>query len=156
MTDEAHAAILAELAAQFPLGPRSLHGPPHWATVEAHALRLARASGGDADVCRYFAAFHDAARLDEGHDHGHGERGAALALQYRAHLPLTDHQMTLLTDACRGHELGGTSGNPTVGSCWDADRLDLVRVGVIPRAAYMSTAAGQAAARDLTAWHAGR
>lgn len=32
--------------------------------------------------------------------------------------------------ACRDHEFGRTSSDPTIGSCWDANRLDLDRVGV--------------------------
>jgi uncharacterized protein len=33
------------------------------------------------------------------------------------------------------------SDDPTIGTCWDADRLDLARegVGIQPRARYMST-----------------
>lgn len=155
MTDMDSERIRAELAAQFQLGAGSLHGPAHWATVEAHAVRLAEASGGDVAVCRWFAVFHDAARLDEGYDAGHGERGAALVLQYRPRLPLVDAQIELLIQACRGHERGFVSIEPTIGACWDADRLDLVRVGMTPRAEYMSTVAGKEAARARSAWMAG-
>ena len=133
----------------------SLHGPVHWATVEAYSVRLAEASGGDVAVCRWFAVFHDAARLDEGYDSGHGERGAALVLQYRPRLQLVDTQIELLVEACRGHERGFVSTDPTIGACWDADRLDLVRVGMTPRAEYMSTVAGQEAARARATWLAG-
>jgi hypothetical protein len=38
---------------------------------------------------------------------------------------------------------GGISNNPTVGTCWDADRLDLDRVGISVDASYMSTEEGR-------------
>ncbi|WP_309570416.1 hypothetical protein [Deinococcus sp.] len=56
--------------------------------------------------------------------------------------------MDVLALACHGHERGHVSADPTIGACWEADRLELVRVGMRPRAALMSTAAGQAAARN--------
>jgi uncharacterized protein len=56
----------------------------------------------------------------------------------------------LLATACAGHTDGLLSVDPTVGTCWDADRLDLGRTGKRPRAEFLSTAA----ARDpaLIAW----
>ena len=35
----------------------------------------------------------------------------------------------------------------TIGTCWDADRLDLGRVGIIPSSDFMSTQAGKESAR---------
>ena len=39
----------------------------------------------------------------------------------------------------RHHTGGRTSDDPTTGTCWDADRLDIGRVGIIPHQRYMST-----------------
>jgi uncharacterized protein len=39
----------------------------------------------------------------------------------------------LLFEACRLHTDGLTSSEPTVQACWDADRLDLGRVGITPK-----------------------
>ena len=36
-----------------------------------------------------------------------------------------------------------------VGTCWDADRLDIGRVGIVPHERYMSTAAGRRRASDI-------
>jgi hypothetical protein len=36
-----------------------------------------------------------------------------------------------------------TTRQPTVGACWDADRLNLLRVGMTPDARFMSTAEGR-------------
>ena len=40
--------------------------------------------------------------------------------------------MDLLTEALTYHSDGYTEGNITVQVCWDADRLDLGRVGIRP------------------------
>ena len=77
------APLRAALIRRFRLGKHSLHGPAHWARVQAHAERLALASGGDVTVARYFAWFHDAERLDESYDLGHGARAAALVRAWR-------------------------------------------------------------------------
>ena len=133
---------------QFLLGKHSLHGPAHWRRVEANGLELARQSGADALVVQLFAVLHDSRRHDEGTDWGHGERGAALARLLRGrYFQLEDARLKILCDACGGHEKGGVSDDPTIGTCWDADRLDLVRVGARPDPAYMSTEAGRRAAR---------
>ena len=42
--------------------------------------------------------------------------------------------------ACEGHSSGRTVEDITVCTCWDADRLDLGRVGIQPKAQYLCTA----------------
>ncbi|TML82741.1 MAG: hypothetical protein E6G09_09645, partial [Actinobacteria bacterium] len=42
----------------------------------------------------------------------------------------------------RRSDRGLTTTNPTIGCCWDADRLDLGRVGIEPDPELMSTIAG--------------
>ena len=41
------------------------------------------------------------------------------------------------------HADGTVSSDPTVGACWDADRLDLPRVGITPRPELFSTEAAR-------------
>ena len=55
--------------------------------------------------------------------------------------------MELLAEACRDHTSGPHHGDPTIGTCWDADRLDLGRVGIIPQEEFMSTQLGKRIAR---------
>lgn len=45
----------------------------------------------------------------------------------------------MLREACIGHSDGHIKAVPTVQACWDADRLDLGRVGIIPTARYLCT-----------------
>ena len=56
----------------------------------------------------------------------------AVQLQQR-YFHLDDAGMELLVDACRRHTAGLLDAEPTVHTCWDADRLDLLRVGIPPR-----------------------
>jgi hypothetical protein len=46
--------------------------------------------------------------------------------------------------ALAGHSDGLVTDDPTIGCCWDADRLDLWRVGAPPVPALLSTEAAKA------------
>jgi hypothetical protein len=69
-------------------------------------------------------------RFNDNHGPLHGPREAELAreLHFEA-FDLKDADMGLLGFACEEHTNGGISSDPTVGVCWDADRLNLWRVG---------------------------
>lgn len=126
-----------------PLG-HSCHGPAHWRRVERNGLLLATRTGADIEVVRLFALFHDSRRENDGWDEGHGARGAeyATALRGREYL-LNDSQFDLLHYACVWHTDQRHHEDPTIGTCWDADRLDLGRVGIIPNPDHMSTEFGR-------------
>jgi uncharacterized protein len=98
----------------------------------------------------FFALFHDAMRENEDDDPGHGERGARFARELHAEgiLDLDAGQMEKLVLACRTHTDGETSSDPTVGACFDADRLDLPRVGIIPEPSFLSTDAGRTSSHE--------
>jgi uncharacterized protein len=155
--DLSHLWALA--ADRFALGPHSLHGPDHWQRVERNGLQLAAESGADVLVVRLFAVLHDSNRLNEVTDPEHGSRAAAWATELRreGRIDVTDAQFALLTEACVYHDKGRVSGDATIGTCWDADRLDLPRVGITPAERFMSTAAGKRLARDAGTrgwwWH---
>lgn len=126
----------------------SVHGPTHWRDVEQNGLLLATKTGADTLVVRLFALFHNSRRLNDWTDEGHGARGAAYAEQLRGFLyDLDDARFALLKEACTWHTDRDFSDDPTIGSCWDADRLDLVRLGVTPSPEFMSTAFGKEVAR---------
>jgi len=109
------------------------HGVAHWARVLENGRRIAEASGADPVVVDLFALFHDARRLNEGTDPDHGRRGAELARSLAPLLPaLTDAQLDRLCTACEQHTHSRTHPDATVRACFDADRLDLARVGIIP------------------------
>lgn len=118
------------------------HGPSHWGRVRENARRLGvKTTGCDFLVVEYFVLFHDMMREDEFHDPEHGLRGAQLAQRLGVEEILDGHQWGLFWDACVQHDMGQISDDPTIGVCWDADRLDLGRVGITPSARFMSTEA---------------
>jgi uncharacterized protein len=137
--------------ASYRLPLAGIHGPAHWARVLENGRRLAPVTGADIAVVELFALFHDSQRGNENLDPGHGARGGQLAGSLRELLPgLTDPQVTLLTEACALHTRGFTEADVTVATCWDADRLDLGRVGIRPRATKLCTAA--ASDPETIAW----
>jgi uncharacterized protein len=121
-----------------------VHGPDHWRRVERNAMLLATRTGSDVTVVRLFALFHDSRRLSDGWDDGHGARGAEYAASLRGDaFHLSDDQFELLHYACVWHTDGLHHEDPTIGTCWDADRLDLGRVSIIPHPRFMSTTFGR-------------
>ena len=52
---------------------------------------------------------------------------------------LADHEFRLLYRACAGHTHERTHPDVTIQTCWDADRLDLGRVGITPRPGRLCT-----------------
>lgn len=136
--------LLQHLRHQFQIDWWGHHGIAHWARVRANGLMLANQTGANRHVVELFAFFHDSRRLNEHVDDGHGARGAALAIRLRGrYFDATDEEMELLQFACVHHSDGITLGNATVLTCWDADRLDLGRVGITPKAKYLGTEAAR-------------
>jgi uncharacterized protein len=128
----------------FALGPYSVHGPDHWKRVETVGLEICRETGVDETVVRLFALLHDSCRLDDGADLQHGPRAADMLGRIVGDLlTLESERLELLEYAIRHHTGGRVSDEPTIGTCWDADRLDIGRVGIIPHERYMSTAPGK-------------
>ena len=136
---------------QFPLGEHSLHGPSHWRRVESNGLLIASESGADITVVRRFALFHDSRRENEFTDPDHGRRGADLARSLRGlEFQIEDARFDLLMEASEGHTDLTHHDHPSIGTCWDADRLDLGRVGITPDPAYLNTAKAKELCRVQT------
>jgi uncharacterized protein len=136
---------------QFQLDERSDHGPGHWKRVEQNGLLLAPSSGADVVVVRLFSLFHDSKRENEFTDQVHGRRGATYARELRnVHYQISDLQFDLLEKACVWHTETIHHSDPTIGTCWDADRLDLGRVGIIPDPKYMNTDLGRQLANKIS------
>jgi uncharacterized protein len=137
-------ALWTYVAAPFSAHVTSLHGPEHWRRVERNGLILCDESQANRDVVRLFALFHDSRRMNDGWDPEHGARGAEFAESLRGKMfQLSDEEFELLRYACVWHTEGRCHDNQTIAVCWDADRLDLCRVGIIPDPARMCTAFGR-------------
>ena len=137
-------AITAAILNCYVLDPDEIHGVGHWARVLLNALTLAESTGVDPDVVALFALFHDSCRVNDNIDSRHGRRGAELALSLRGtFVHLDNARFGLLWDACCYHTDGLTDGDTTVQVCWDADRLDLGRVGITPQPDRLCTEAAR-------------
>ena len=146
-------AIMGAILRGYALQVRGAHGVVHWARVLENGLRVADAIGADCEVVTLVALFHDSRRVNEYRDHGHGQRGGEFARSLRGSLiHLDDDRFELLYEACRLHTDGHRTGDPTLLACWDADRLDLGRVGITPARHKLCTDA----ARGLLQWSHGR
>jgi len=147
--------IARRIVQEYSLPLDGCHGIAHWARVYDIGMRLAESSGADQHVVALFALFHDSRRLNEGYDPDHGQRGAELAAQLRGELfELSDPQFDLLVEACCGHTHCRHHDSITVGTCWDSDRLDLGRVGMVPDPYYLNT--DEAKRRETINWAHGR
>ena len=144
-------AILAEYA--LPLD--GYHGVAHWARVLENGCRLAQETGANLEIVRLFAILHDSQRRNEGGDPEHGPRAAEFALTIRGELfELPDQEFVLLHRACAGHPHERTHPDVTIQTCWDADRLDLGRVGVVPHPSRLCTEVAKRP--DVLKWADGR
>lgn len=137
--------------------PWGIHGVGHWWRVRHNGLLIAEKTGADARVLRLFALFHDAFREDDGYDEAHGVRAADWLVAVRSGEELVadpactatraaigaldDASFARLESACRLHTTARVHEDPTVATCFVADRLDLSRVGVMPDRRYMPVSA---------------
>ena len=126
------------------------HGEIHWRCVAATGLALASADERvDRSSVFCFALLHDTRRENEAVDPGHGPRAAALAdtLRDEGVLILDDRRFADLVEALKLHSDGRVTPDPTIGTCWDADRLHLPRVSIVPDPAFLSTPGARAPER---------
>jgi uncharacterized protein len=136
--------LIDAIRAQYRLDWNGLHGFPHWVRVRENGLRLAEITGADPAVVELFALFHDSRRHNDGWDPGHGARAAEFVETLNGnHFDLSVPRLELLKVACTLHSDGLVEGDITVQTCWDADRLDLGRIGTLPRPRLLCTEAAR-------------
>ena len=122
------------------------HGEAHWRCVAATGLTLAATTEeADPALVFCFGLLHDTRRENEAVDPGHGPRAAAFAEQLcdEGVLRIAEARFPSLVTALSLHSDGHVSADHTIGTCWDADRLHLPRVGIRPDPALFSTAAAR-------------
>jgi uncharacterized protein len=147
--------ILDAVLADYALGVSGDHGVSHWARVLENGLRLAEETGANIQIVSLFAVLHDSRRINDLSDPLHGPRAGQFArtLQGRV-FTLEKCDLDLLIQACDGHTTEKTHPDMTVQTCWDADRLDLGRVGIEPEPEWLCTAVARRA--DVLKWADGR
>ena len=114
------------------------HGVEHWDRV-ARFGQLLYQEGADLDVILAFAYLHDSERMNNGHDIYHGIRASRLidTIRHTKLQDMTDEQIATLKKACELHTI-----THTIDICFDADRMDLPRVGIMPLPQRMATPQG--------------
>ena len=101
-------------------------------------------------VIELFSVFHNARRINEAWDHGHG----AAAQSWRASCEGNTSTSTMPASCCSiclpGAHIWQGEADPSVQVCWDADRLDLLRVGTRPRPELLCTDAART--QEIMEW----
>jgi uncharacterized protein len=148
----------------------NIHGLEHSQRVERNVLLLSNPTI-NVLVARLFAYFHDACRssctnrpkyiesssnmkkLEQERmcEAEHGVKAAQLVKTLRNSLlkSLSDKEIEMLAKACELHTTTLRTGDPTIDICFDADRLDLWRCGVVPRPGKMATSIGAYYANNI-------
>lgn len=132
------------------LGP--LHGVQHWDRVYANGMMLCKKiENANAMVVGLFAYLHDCCRNNDGNDNQHGFYASRFISMIRDTVlkEVPDEDIILLKKACELHTVTLQTGDPTIDVCFDADRLDLTRCGVVPDPFRMATAYGANLARKM-------
>ena len=91
----------------------------------------------------WFAFLHDSQRHNDHLDPLHGQRAADFAVRLRHEGVITElsaREFEWLCEAMRLHSDGHTIAEVAIQVCWDADRLDLGRVGIEPMPSRLCTA----------------
>lgn len=112
-----------------------IHGIPHWSRVWYHGRRIAQSLDVNPAILAWFAFLHDSQRLNDHLDPLHGHRAADFAVMLRRDstiVELCSTEFEQLCEAMRLHSDGHVEGEASIRACWDADRLDLARVGIEP------------------------
>lgn len=143
---------------RWPVEMGTTHGVAHWDRVATFGLLIAEDNKTvDLDVIIAFAYLHDAERRDNGYDVEHGLRASKFINTIRTSLlkEMNDEQIAKLKRACELHTTEHRTGDITIDTCFDADRMDLLRVGITPIAERMATKRGAEAVSnpDYSDWY---
>ena len=137
--DYDRSGLIALIKSEFKLDWQGIHGANHWARVLHHGKNIGQLRKADLLVVELFGFLHDSCRLDDARDPLHGARAAEFAHGIHGdYYQLQAKQLDTLCYALKHHSGGEVSTDKTIQTCWDADRLDLGRVGILPSSAFLS------------------
>jgi len=134
--------LINVIVSEFKIDFNSIHGISHWRKVREIGEFLTKRTGADAQVVNLFAYLHDSKRKDENDDFEHGKRASSFIkkLYKQGLIHISDYQLKDLLFVCEHHtDSSVKSDNITIQTCWDADRLDLGRVGIMPKKQFLNT-----------------
>ena len=137
--------LISLLKDTFLLDLHGIHGLSHWSRVR-NGLKISQYNGANKRVIELFSFFHDLKRENNNRDIHHGLRSSQF-IQTLSNdlLKITDSERELLTFACmhHNHSRDIKTDDITILTCFDADALDLGRVGIMPDPARLSTDIGK-------------
>lgn len=116
-----------------------IHGIDHWSRVLINALKIAEKNNANKKILIVFSFFHDIRREHESGDPEHGLRGAKYLQTFKYKININKNELKKAMIACEGHTSVLHHEDIDIATCWDADRLDLYRVGVKPDPEYLNT-----------------
>jgi HD superfamily phosphodiesterase len=135
-----------DLGAFCSCGGLGLHGFDHLGRVAILAGRLARAVGEDVESAVVMGFLHDSARKDDGGGCLHAIESAVLARKLLLEFyPQMDRGR--ICDSIKRHADGETTSDLMVACLWDADRLELKRLGRVVDPDLLSTEIAKRLAR---------
>jgi uncharacterized protein len=120
-----------------------IHGVGHWSRVAMHGKMLAHELDLNPAVLTWFAFLHDSKRENDDFDPEHGLRAADFAWSLFKQGVITEispRECDQLCEAMRLHSDGHIESDLVITACWDSDRLDLGRVGIVPDPRLLCTA----------------
>ncbi len=145
-------ALIEHIKSTYRLHWNGIHGWEHWVRVCENGLHLASQNGANQTVVALFAFTHDMDRRNDSIDPFHGKRAARrieTELQGKF-FELSPGELSHLLQAVTLHTSGLVRADITVQTCWDADRLDLGRAGIMPHPRRLCTP--QAKNPDTIQW----
>lgn len=114
------------------ISSNSIHAESHWKRVAAFGEYIAKKEKLNKHLMRLFAYFHDSKRFNDSVDPKHGPRAAEYIKTFTlTELGLNKNERNQLIFACRYHTYEEKTEDIDVLACWDSDRLDLPRVGIV-------------------------
>ena len=120
-----------------------VHSIRHWLRVMENGLTIASMNNANKKIIIAFSLFHDSKRESDFLDPFHGGRASEYITEFREILDFTDEEFEKLQYAMKHHSDGKISDDKDIGTCWDADRLDLMRVDTFPLEEFLSTEIGR-------------
>lgn len=133
--------LLSYLLVEFRLDWNGIHGIHHWMRVHDNGLWIASLDEDvNPTIVSLFGIIHDACRVADTGDEEHGSRASKLVEELNGEFfKVSQKEANILSYACLMHPYPVVSFDPTVGACWDADRLELPRGGIEVNPKYLST-----------------
>jgi len=121
------------------------HGIYHWQRVFLNTQKLAKYYNVTSEIFELFSILHDSKRENEYQDINHGKRASEFVKELieRKYIKLDTIDEQRLIYACVNHTKPDMTNllynDIIVQICFDADKMDIERVGIIPDKKYFLT-----------------